>query len=166
MFKQPFKHLNTKFNRLYNINKYRYSISNLSPDSSLYLLDEEQLELRENVSKFCEEIIKPLARETDINNNFPKHIWKELGNMGLLGVTASQEYGGLGLGYLSHSIIMEQISRASGSIGLSYGAHSNLCINQIQLNGNKIQKEKYLPKLISGEYVGALAMSEHGSGIY
>lgn len=91
-------------------------------------------------------------------------MWTKLGQMGLLGITAPQEYGGLGLGYLEHTIVMEEISRASGSVALSYGAHSNLCVNQIVRNGNQEQKAKYLPKLISGDYVGALAMSEPGSG--
>jgi isovaleryl-CoA dehydrogenase len=91
-------------------------------------------------------------------------MWKKFGRMGLLGITAPEKYGGLGLGYLEHTFVMEEISRASGSVALSYGAHSNLCVNQIVRNGNEAQKEKYLPKLINGDYVGALAMSEPGSG--
>jgi isovaleryl-CoA dehydrogenase len=105
-----------------------------------------------------------LAEKTDKENSFPNHLWKEMGKMGYLGVTAPEEYGGLGLKYTEHCIVMEEISRQSASIALSYGAHSNLCVNQITRNGNEAQKKKYLPKLISGEHIGALAMSEPGSG--
>jgi len=127
-------------------------------------LDESQLELKNTVNRFVREKIAPIADKVDKENQFPNHLWKEMGSMGFLGVTASPEFGGLGLGYLEHCLVMEEISRGSGSIGLSYGAHSNLCVNQITRNGNQKQKSKYLPKLISGEYVGALAMSEPGSG--
>ncbi|MEM9102443.1 MAG: isovaleryl-CoA dehydrogenase [Pseudomonadota bacterium] len=120
--------------------------------------------IRESVNAFTQKSIAPLAMEIDEKNEFPNHLWQELGNLGLLGITVSEEYGGSNLGYLEHVIAMEEISRASASVALSYGAHSNLCVNQIYRNGNTAQKEKYLPKLISGEHVGALAMSEPGAG--
>jgi len=116
------------------------------------------------VRKFSSEAIAPRANDIDKNNAFPSDLWKKMGEFGLLGVTAPAEYGGMELGYLEHCIVMEEISRASGSVGLSYGAHSNLCVNQLVRNGNTTQKQKYLPKLISGDHVGALAMSESGSG--
>jgi isovaleryl-CoA dehydrogenase len=125
----------------------------------------EEIEmLREEVFKFAQSEIAPLASEIDENNAFPQEMWKKLGDMGLLGITVSDEYGGAEMGYLAHVIAMEEISRASASVALSYGAHSNLCVNQIYRNGTDEQKQKYLPKLISGEHVGALAMSEPGSG--
>ncbi len=127
-------------------------------------LGEEIEALRETVRRFAESRIAPLAAETDRNNAFPMHLWRELGELGVLGITAPEEYGGAGLGYLAHCVAMEEISRASASIGLSYGAHSNLCVNQIKRNGSSEQRAKYLPKLISGEHVGALAMSEPGAG--
>ncbi|MEM9331320.1 MAG: isovaleryl-CoA dehydrogenase [Pseudomonadota bacterium] len=127
-------------------------------------LSEEIEALREATHKFAQERIKPLAAEIDQSNEFPMHLWKELGEMGLLGVTVSEEYGGAGMGYLAHSVALEEIARASASVSLSYGAHSNLCVNQIKLNGNEAQKKQYLPKLISGEHVGALAMSEPSAG--
>ncbi|MCL7997259.1 isovaleryl-CoA dehydrogenase [Brucella sp. 21LCYQ03] len=127
-------------------------------------LGEEIEALRDTVRRFAESRIAPLATETDRNNAFPMHIWRELGDLGVLGITASEDYGGAGMGYLAHCIAMEEISRASASIGLSYGAHSNLCVNQITRNGSPDQRAKYLPKLISGEHVGALAMSESGAG--
>ena len=120
--------------------------------------------LRQSVADFAADKIAPIAAKVDHDNTFPRHLWPEFGQMGLLGITVPEQYGGAGMGYLAHCIAMEEISRASGSIGLSYGAHSNLCVNQINLNGTEAQKKKYLPKLISGEYVGALAMSESGSG--
>ncbi len=120
--------------------------------------------LRDSVRRFASERVAPLAAEIDRSNQFPAHLWKELGGLGLLGITASQDYGGAGLGYLGHCVAMEELSRASASVALSYGAHSNLCVNQINRNGTAEQKEKYLPKLISGEHVGALAMSEPQSG--
>eukprot|EP00741_Cyanophora_paradoxa_P020904 tig00021318_g20180.t1 len=127
-------------------------------------LTENQLELRETVSKFAAERIAPLAAEIDRKNEFPGHLWRELGNLGVLGITAPPSFGGLGMGYLEHCVALEEISRASGSVGLSYGAHSNLCVNQIVRNGNEDQKRRYLPGLVSGERVGALAMSEPGAG--
>lgn len=120
--------------------------------------------LRESVFQFARAEIAPLAAKIDEENHFPYELWRKLGDMGLLGITVSEEYGGANMGYLAHVIAMEEISRASASVGLSYGAHSNLCVNQIYLNGNAMQKDKYLPKLISGEFVGALAMSEANSG--
>ncbi|MFG1202810.1 isovaleryl-CoA dehydrogenase [Xanthobacter aminoxidans] len=120
--------------------------------------------LRDTVRNFSQAEIAPRAAEIDKSNLFPRDLWPKLGALGLLGVTAEEEYGGSGLGYLEHVIAMEEISRASASVGLSYGAHSNLCVNQISRNGTPDQKAKYLPKLISGEHVGALAMSEPGAG--
>jgi isovaleryl-CoA dehydrogenase len=120
--------------------------------------------LREAVAQYAAGEIAPLAEETDRSDQFPMHLWKGLGDLGVLGLTAPEQYGGAGMGYLAHTIAMEEISRASASIGLSYGAHSNLCVNQITRNGTEAQRAKYLPKLISGDHVGALAMSETGAG--
>ena len=120
--------------------------------------------LRDSVRSFSDERIAPIAAEIDRTNEFPRHLWPEMGALGLHGITAEEQYGGSGLGYLEHCIAMEEVSRASASVGLSYGAHSNLCINQIRRNGSEAQKARYLPKLISGEHVGALAMSEPGAG--
>lgn len=120
--------------------------------------------LRNSVQHFAQTEIAPLAASIDEKNTFPDPLWRKLGNMGLLGITVSEEYGGANMGYLAHVIAMEEISRASASVGLSYGAHSNLCVNQIYLNGTEKQKQMYLPRLISGEFVGALAMSESNSG--
>jgi len=120
--------------------------------------------LRDAVSRFASAEIAPLADETDRSDQFPMQLWRQMGEMGVLGLTAPEEFGGAGMGYLAHTIAMEEISRASASIGLSYGAHSNLCVNQITRNGTAEQRAKYLPKLISGEHVGALAMSETGAG--
>ncbi len=120
--------------------------------------------LRQSVFDFAQKEIAPRATEIDRENEFPADLWRKMGDLGILGVTADPEYGGAGIGYLEHCLAVEEISRASASVGLSYGAHSNLCVNQINRNGSPEQKAKYLPKLISGEYVGALAMSEPGAG--
>lgn len=126
---------------------------------------EDLYELRDRVQEFTRrEIPEEVAAATDRNNDFPSSMWKKLGKAGLLGMTADEEYGGLGMGYQAHCIVLEEISRASGSIGLSYAAHSQLCVNQLCLNGSKQQKERMLPGLISGDKVGALAMSEHSAG--
>jgi len=120
--------------------------------------------LRETIRDFANDRIAPRAEEIDRNNEFPRDLWPELGELGLLGITVEEGYGGAALGYLAHVVAMEEISRASASIGLSYGAHSNLCVNQIRRWGNDAQKSKYLPPLVTGEHVGALAMSESGAG--
>lgn len=120
--------------------------------------------LKKTVQEFSARVIAPCAEQIDKNNLFPHDLWQKLGSLGVLGITVSSEFSGAGMGYLDHACAMEEISRASASVGLSYGAHSNLCVNQINLNGTKEQKQKYLPKLISGEHVGALAMSEPNSG--
>ena len=120
--------------------------------------------LRDTVVDFAQDKIAPQAAEIDRSNGFPRELWLQLGALGLLGITVEEEWGGAGLGYLAHCVAMEEISRASGSVGLSYGAHSNLCVNQIRRNGNAEQKKRYLPKLISGDHVGALAMSESTAG--
>ncbi|XP_068721067.1 isovaleryl-CoA dehydrogenase, mitochondrial-like [Montipora capricornis] len=129
-------------------------------------ITEQQKQLRETVSSFFQKELTPYADQIDKDNTFPKlrEFWKQLGSLGLLGITAPEKYGGSGLGYLDHCIVIEEMSRSSGAIALSYGAHSNLCVNQIVRNGSEEQKEKYLPKLISGEYMGALAMSEATAG--
>ena len=120
--------------------------------------------IRDTVRDFSMDEIAPRAAEIDKSNQFPRDLWPKLGALGLHGITVEEEYGGSGLGYLEHCVAMEEISRASAAVGLSYGAHSNLCVNQLRRNGNEAQKRKYLPKLISGENVGALAMSEPGAG--
>ncbi len=121
-------------------------------------------QLRDTVQAFTADRIAPIAAEVDRTDEFPRHLWPEMGELGLHGITVEEEFGGTGLGYLEHCIAVEEVSRGSAAIGLSYGAHSNLCINQIRRNGSDEQKRKYLPKLISGEHVGALAMSEPGAG--
>ncbi|MGE8286481.1 MAG: isovaleryl-CoA dehydrogenase [Stenotrophomonas sp.] len=127
-------------------------------------LGEEIDMLRESVAQFAAAHIAPLAAEADATNHFPNPLWRQLGEQGLLGMTVEEEYGGTGMGYLAHVVAMEEISRASGGIGLSYGAHSNLCLNQLRKNASQAQKQNYLPRLCSGEHVGALAMSEPGAG--
>src|SRR3546814_827788 len=120
--------------------------------------------LRATVRTFSAGEIAPRAAEIDASNRFPDDLWRKMGDLGVLGVTVEEEYGGAAMGYLEHMVAMEEISRASASVGLSYGAHSNLCVNQIRLNGTAEQKRRYLPKLIAGQHVGALAMSETGAG--
>ncbi len=120
--------------------------------------------LRDMVHRWAQERVKPMAEQIDKENEFPNELWQEMGEMGLLGVTVPEEYGGAGMSYLAHVVVVEELARASASVSLSYGAHSNLCVNQIKLNGTEEQKQKYLPKLVSGEHVGALAMSEAGAG--
>jgi isovaleryl-CoA dehydrogenase len=129
-----------------------------------FLLGENADAIRETTARFSAERIAPRAAEIDATNHFPRELWPQMGELGLHGITVEEEYGGLGLGYLEHVVAMEEVSRASASIGLSYGAHSNLCVNQIRRWGTEDQKHRYLPPLISGEHVGALAMSEAGSG--
>jgi isovaleryl-CoA dehydrogenase len=121
-------------------------------------------EVRAQARRFARERIAPRAEEIDRGNEFPRDLWPQLGDAGLLGITVPERWGGANLGYLAHIVAMEEISRASGSVGLSYGAHSNLCMNQIVLNATDAQRDRYLPKLVSGEHVGALAMSEPGAG--
>ena len=120
--------------------------------------------LRDSVKRMCDDELAPRAAAIDHDNEFPMDMWKKLGDLGLLGISVPEEYGGTGLGYLAHTVAMEEVSRASASVGLAYGAHSNLCVNNMYLNGSEAQRKKYLPKLCSGEHVGALAMSETGAG--
>ncbi|MAX60832.1 MAG: acyl-CoA dehydrogenase [Rhodospirillaceae bacterium] len=138
-------------------------ISNSYPTLDFDLGETAEM-LRDSVSSFVADELAPRAAEIDKTDQFPMDMWKKFGDMGLLGITVEEDYGGAGMGYLEHAIAMEEISRASASVGLSYGAHSNLCVNQIRRNGTEEQKQRYLPKLISGDHVGALAMSEPGAG--
>ena len=135
-----------------------------SPVDSDFGLGEGIEEIRHQVRRFAAERIAPRAADIDRSNQFPRELWPALGELGLLGITVPERWGGAGLGYLAHAVAMEEISRASGAIGLSYGAHSNLCVNQLRLNGTDGQRDRYLPKLVSGEHVGALAMSEPQAG--
>ena len=132
--------------------------------SMTFDLGEDVNALREVVHRWAQDRVRPMAQEIDQKNEFPAELWREMGELGLLGVTVPEEYGGAGMTYLAHVIAVEEIARASASVSLSYGAHSNLCVNQIKLNGSAAQKAKYLPRLVSGEHVGALAMSEAGAG--
>ncbi|CAH2235091.1 jg7502 [Pararge aegeria aegeria] len=148
-----------------NVTGFR-CMSHYPIDEHIFGLNSDQQQLRQLVFDFAQKELAPKAAEIDRENNFKelRNFWKKLGNLGLLGITASPDYGGTGGKYTDHCVIMEELSRASGSIALSYGAHSNLCINQINRNGTHEQKSKYLPKLCSGEHMGALAMSEPGAG--
>jgi isovaleryl-CoA dehydrogenase len=139
-------------------------MSTLDCTDSDFGLAPELEEIRQQVRRFAAEQIAPRAADIDRSNEFPRELWPALGEQGLLGITVPERFGGAGLGYLAHVIVMEEISRASGAVGLSYGAHSNLCVNQLRLHGNDAQRDRYLPKLLSGEHVGALAMSEPGAG--
>lgn len=132
--------------------------------SMTFDLGEDVAALRDMVHRWAQDRVKPMAGAIDRDNVFPAELWREMGELGLLGITVSEDYGGAGMGYLAHVIATEEIARASASVSLSYGAHSNLCVNQIKLNGTEDQKRRYLPKLVSGEHVGALAMSEAGAG--
>lgn len=127
-------------------------------------LGEDLVALRDSVRQFASKEIAPFAQDYDKENHFPLELWRKMGDLGILGMTVAEEYGGVNMGYLAHVIVAEEISRASAAVGLSYGAHSNLCVNQIHLNGTEAQKQKYLPKLVSGEHIGALAMSEPNAG--
>lgn len=129
-----------------------------------FQLGEDIDDLRALTHRWAMDRVKPIAQEIDSTNYFPNQLWEEMGNIGLLGITVEEEYGGAGLGYLAHTVVIEELARASASVSLSYGAHSNLCVNQIRLNGTKEQCQQYLPKLISGHHIGALAMSEAGAG--
>ncbi|XP_072480228.1 isovaleryl-CoA dehydrogenase, mitochondrial isoform X2 [Notamacropus eugenii] len=152
--------------RLAALSASRPGYSTMPVDDTINGLSEEQRQLRQTVFKFFQQHLAPKAHEIDQTNEFKdlREFWKQLGNLGVLGITVPAQYGGSGLGFLDHVIVMEEMSRASASVGLSYGAHSNLCVNQLVRNGNETQKEKYLPKLISGEHIGALAMSEPNAG--
>ncbi|MGR3542171.1 MAG: acyl-CoA dehydrogenase family protein, partial [Hasllibacter sp.] len=127
-------------------------------------LDEDAEAIREAAHRWAQDRVKPMAAGIDRDNAFPPELWREMGELGFLGITVDEAFGGAGMGYLDHTIVVEEIARASASVSLSYGAHSNLCVNQIKLNGTEEQKARYLPKLVSGEHVGALAMSEAGAG--
>ena len=127
-------------------------------------LGEDVNALRDTVHRWAQERVRPRAAEIDSSNMFPADLWREMGDLGILGITVDEDFGGAGMGYLAHTVAVEEVARASASVSLSYGAHSNLCVNQIKLNGTQAQKEKYLPGLVSGAHVGALAMSEAGAG--
>ena len=138
-------------------------ISNEMPGFNFDLGETADL-LRSSISAFTFNEIAPRASEIEAANDFPQDLWRKLGEIGVLGVTVEEKYGGSGMGYLEHVVALEEISRGSAAVGLSYGAHSNLCVNQIRLNGSEEQKLRYLPKLVSGQHVGSLAMSESGAG--
>jgi isovaleryl-CoA dehydrogenase len=147
------------------MNKRSIKLEHLMFHASMtFDLGEDTNALRDMVHGWAQERVKPMAAQIDSDNSFPPALWREMGELGLLGVTVDEEYGGAGMSYLAHTVAVEEIARASASVSLSYGAHSNLCVNQIKLNGTDAQKAKYLPRLISGEHVGALAMSEAGAG--
>jgi isovaleryl-CoA dehydrogenase len=141
-----------------------FEVTKMFMSSMKFDLGEDVNALRDMVHRWAQDRVKPMAADIDRNNAFPNELWREMGELGLLGITVDEEYGGAGMSYLAHVIATEEIARASASVSLSYGAHSNLCVNQIKLNGTDEQREKYLPSLISGEHVGALAMSEPSAG--
>ena len=157
--------------KYFGLNKQKYFVKNLQKrlfssqwDNHIGDFTPDQSSLKEMVSKFCKENVDPIAAKIDKTDEFPIHIHRQLGELGLHGLTIPEKYGGSAMGYFEHCLVVEEISRYSASVGLSYGAHSNLCINQLNRFGSEDQKEKYLPKLCNGEYVGSLAMSEPNSG--
>jgi isovaleryl-CoA dehydrogenase len=147
-----------------NVRSFPWEGKAMFTASMRFDLGEDIAALRDMVHAWAQERVKPMAAAVDRDNLFPAALWREMGDLGLLGITVPEEYGGAGMGYLAHVVAVEEIARASASVSLSYGAHSNLCVNQIKLNGSPEQRAKYLPKLVSGEHVGALAMSEAGAG--
>lgn len=157
--------LSKSFSKLISTPSKRFfSGKGLVPLYSVCHFDEDLQSIQELVRSFAKEKLAPIADKCDREDYFPRDLWPEMGELGFLGVTCPEEYGGTGLNYTAQTIIMEELSRAAGGVALSYGAHSNLCLNQIVRNGNEAQKQKYLPKLNSGEHIGALAMSEPNAG--
>eukprot|EP01132_Coremiostelium_polycephalum_P005723 gene5723-7119_t len=165
MLRSLFNNTNRSINQIFKCSSGNVNIVRTFFNSPEIMgFSDELKQLQETVRDFAQNELAPIAADVDKNNQFPMQMWKKMGDLGLLGITAPSKYGGLDMGYTAHCIAMEELSRASASVALSYGAHSNLCVNQITRNGNDKQKEKYLPKLISGDFVGALAMSEPNAG--